>query len=170
MRAGLADAVQAPRACAAACPPIVIALAGVCLSMKQAEGYVKMPSTEPPVPSNVARDSVRRYLVVADRATGESAFSITFPAFPGLTSVALCDADIESQARDALATVAEAFLEDARPCCRASKAMHCRLSTESAFTTRGGFSWLSRRGNAGENLPPICGHSADIFRTTFAAP
>jgi len=112
VRAGLADAVQAPRACAAACPPIVIALAGVCLSMKQAEGYVKMPSTEPPVPSNVARDSVRRYLVVADRATGESAFSITFPAFPGLTSVALCDADIESQACDALATMAKAFLED----------------------------------------------------------
>jgi len=127
--------------------------------MKQAEGYVKMPSTEPPVPSNVARDSVRRYLVVADRATGESAFSITFPAFPGLTSVALCDADIESQACDALATMA-----------KASKVMPCRRSTESTLTTRGGFSWLSRRGNAGENLPPICGHSADIFRTTFAAP
>jgi predicted RNase H-like HicB family nuclease len=56
--------------------------------------------------------SVRRYLAVADQAPGESAFSITFPALPGLTSVALCDADIESQARDALATVAEAFLED----------------------------------------------------------
>ena len=106
--------------------------------------------------------SVRRYLAVADQAPGESAFSITFPALPGLTSVALCDADIESQARDALATVAEAFLEDARPCCRASKAMHCRLSTESAFTTRGGFSWLSTRGIAGENLPPCA------YRPTLA--
>ena len=47
------------------------------------------------------------YLAVADKAPGEANWSILFPAFPGVTSVAERFADIMRQAKDALATAVE---------------------------------------------------------------
>ena len=46
----------------------------------------------------------KTYLAIADRAPGETLHSITFPAFPGVTSVASVLSDLIPQATDALMT------------------------------------------------------------------
>lgn len=51
--------------------------------------------------------ATKHYLAIADRAPGESNWSIIFPDFPGVTSVATRWADVMDQARDALATAVE---------------------------------------------------------------
>lgn len=51
--------------------------------------------------------ATRTYLAIADKAPGEAAYSIVFPAFPGVTSVAADLASILPQAHDALATAVE---------------------------------------------------------------
>lgn len=51
--------------------------------------------------------ATKYYLAVADRLPGESNWSITFPDFPGVTSVAEKFADVMRQAKDALATAVE---------------------------------------------------------------
>ena len=51
--------------------------------------------------------ATKTYIAIADQAPGESLHSITFPAFPGVTSVAGSLADLIPQARDALATAVE---------------------------------------------------------------
>lgn len=51
--------------------------------------------------------ATKTYLAIADRMPGEAAYSIVFPAFPGVTSTALELRDVLSQARDALATAVE---------------------------------------------------------------
>jgi len=51
--------------------------------------------------------ATKYYLAVADKAPGEANWSILFPAFPGVTSVAERFADIMRQAKDALATAVE---------------------------------------------------------------
>lgn len=52
----------------------------------------------------------KSYVAIADRAPGESNWSILFPDFPGVTSVAERAADILPQARDALASACEDML------------------------------------------------------------
>jgi predicted RNase H-like HicB family nuclease len=54
---------------------------------------------------------IRSYLAIADRAPGETTWSITFPDFPGVTSVAETAAAMMPQAKDALASAAEDMLE-----------------------------------------------------------
>jgi predicted RNase H-like HicB family nuclease len=56
--------------------------------------------------------ATKTYLAIADRVPGEANWSITFPDFPGVTSVAAKFADVMSQAKDALATVVEDMERD----------------------------------------------------------
>jgi predicted RNase H-like HicB family nuclease len=56
--------------------------------------------------------ATKYYLAVADRLPGESNWSITFPDFPGVTSVAEKFADVMRQAKDALATAVEDMEQD----------------------------------------------------------
>jgi predicted RNase H-like HicB family nuclease len=51
--------------------------------------------------------TTKTYLAIADRKPGEPLYSIIFPDFPGVTSVAETLANLIPQARDALATVVE---------------------------------------------------------------
>ena len=51
--------------------------------------------------------ATKYYIAIADRRPGESNWSITFPDFPGVTSVAEKFADVMRQAKDALATAVE---------------------------------------------------------------
>jgi predicted RNase H-like HicB family nuclease len=51
--------------------------------------------------------ATKYYLAIADRLPDESNWSITFPDFPGVTSVAEKFADVMHQAKDALATAVE---------------------------------------------------------------
>lgn len=56
--------------------------------------------------------ATKYYLAVADRLPGESNWSIIFPDFPGVTSVAEKFADVMRQAKDALATAVEDMEQD----------------------------------------------------------
>lgn len=56
--------------------------------------------------------ATRSYIAIADRAPGESSWSITFPSFPGVTSVAETAAEIMLQAKDALASAIEDMRAD----------------------------------------------------------
>ncbi len=51
--------------------------------------------------------AIKTYLAIADQAPGEPVYSIVFPAFPGVTSVATVLMDLIPQSRDALATAVE---------------------------------------------------------------
>ena len=51
--------------------------------------------------------ATKTYLAIADQAPGEAMYSIVFPAFPGVTSVAAGLTELIPQARDALATAIE---------------------------------------------------------------
>jgi predicted RNase H-like HicB family nuclease len=51
--------------------------------------------------------ATKYYLAIADRHPDESSWSIIFPDFPGVTSVATKFADVMHQAKDALATAVE---------------------------------------------------------------
>jgi predicted RNase H-like HicB family nuclease len=56
--------------------------------------------------------ATKYYLAIADRLPDESNWSITFPDFPGVTSVAEKFADVMRQAKDALATTVEDMEQD----------------------------------------------------------
>jgi predicted RNase H-like HicB family nuclease len=56
--------------------------------------------------------ATKYYLAIADRLPGESNWSLTFPDFPGVTSVAKKFADVMRQAKDALATAVEDMEQD----------------------------------------------------------
>jgi predicted RNase H-like HicB family nuclease len=56
--------------------------------------------------------ATKYYLAIADRLPGESNWSITFPDFPGVTSVAEKFAAVMRQAKDALATAIEDMEQD----------------------------------------------------------
>jgi predicted RNase H-like HicB family nuclease len=56
--------------------------------------------------------ATKYYLAIADRRPGESNWSLTFPGFPGVTSVAEKFADVMRQAKDALATAVEDMEQD----------------------------------------------------------
>ena len=56
--------------------------------------------------------AIKYYLAMADRLPDETNWSITFPAFPGVTSVAVKFADVMRQAKDALATAVEDMERD----------------------------------------------------------
>ena len=56
--------------------------------------------------------ATKYYLAIADRRPDEANWSITFPDFPGVTSVAEKFADVMRQAKDALATIAEDMAEE----------------------------------------------------------
>jgi predicted RNase H-like HicB family nuclease len=56
--------------------------------------------------------ATKYYLAIADRLPHESSWSITFPDFPGVTSVAEKFADVMRQAKDALATAVEDMERD----------------------------------------------------------
>jgi predicted RNase H-like HicB family nuclease len=56
--------------------------------------------------------ATKYHLAIADRRPGESNWSITFPDFPGVTSVAEKFADVMRQAKDALATAVEDMEQD----------------------------------------------------------
>ena len=56
--------------------------------------------------------ATKYYLAVADRLRNETNWSITFPDFPGATSVAERFADVMRQAKDALATIVEDMGKD----------------------------------------------------------
>ncbi len=51
--------------------------------------------------------ATRHYVAIVDRQPGEANWSIVFPDFPGVTSVAERFADAMRQAKDALATAVE---------------------------------------------------------------
>src|SRR5471030_3303508 len=55
--------------------------------------------------SRIEHVATKYYLAIADRLPHESNWSILFPAFPGVTSVAEAFADVMRQAKDALASV-----------------------------------------------------------------
>jgi len=59
--------------------------------------------------------ATKHYLAVADRLPDEANWSITFPDFPGVTSVAERFADVMRQAKDALATAIEDMEKDGDP-------------------------------------------------------
>jgi predicted RNase H-like HicB family nuclease len=56
--------------------------------------------------------ATKYYLALADRIPGEANWSITFPDFPGVTSVAEKFADVMRQAKDALASAVEDMQDD----------------------------------------------------------
>jgi len=56
--------------------------------------------------------ATKYYLAIADRLPDESNWSITFPDFPGVTSVAEKFAGVMRQAKDALATAVEDMEQD----------------------------------------------------------
>jgi len=56
--------------------------------------------------------ATRHYLAIADREPGEESWSILFPDFPGVTSVAETFAQVMVQARDALASAVEDMILD----------------------------------------------------------
>jgi predicted RNase H-like HicB family nuclease len=56
--------------------------------------------------------ATRTYLAIVDQAPGEEGWSITFPAFPGVTSDAFDIREIVPQARDALATIVEYMVSE----------------------------------------------------------
>ncbi len=51
--------------------------------------------------------ATKNYLAIAEQRPGESNWSIVFPDFPGVTSVAEKAADVPRKAKDALATAIE---------------------------------------------------------------
>jgi len=51
--------------------------------------------------------ATHHYVAIVDRQPGEANWSIVFPGFPGVTSVAERLADVMRQAKDALATAVE---------------------------------------------------------------
>ncbi|MBV8612316.1 MAG: type II toxin-antitoxin system HicB family antitoxin, partial [Acetobacteraceae bacterium] len=56
--------------------------------------------------------ATKYYLAIADRLPDESSWSITFPDFPGVTSVAEKFAELMRQAKDALASAVEDMERD----------------------------------------------------------
>jgi predicted RNase H-like HicB family nuclease len=56
--------------------------------------------------------ATKNYLAIAEQRPGESNWSIVFPDFPGVTSVAEKAADVLRQAKDALATAIEDMEQD----------------------------------------------------------
>lgn len=56
--------------------------------------------------------TIHHYVAIADKAPDEPRWSITFPDFPGITSVADGPADLMRQAGDALATAVEDMVHD----------------------------------------------------------
>jgi predicted RNase H-like HicB family nuclease len=56
--------------------------------------------------------ATKNYLAIADQLPGESNWSIVFPDFPGVTSVAERFADVMRQAKDALASAVEDMQKD----------------------------------------------------------
>jgi predicted RNase H-like HicB family nuclease len=56
--------------------------------------------------------ATKYYLAIVDRHPAETNFSIIFPDFPGVTSVAGKFADVMHQAKDALATAVEDLEHD----------------------------------------------------------
>jgi len=56
--------------------------------------------------------TTKSYLAIAHTCTGETTWSIIFPDFPGVTSMAKKGADIARQAKDALATAVEDMEKD----------------------------------------------------------
>lgn len=59
--------------------------------------------------------ATRYYLGIADRLPTETNWSILFPSFPGVTSVAETFADVMRQAKDALASAVEDMEKDHEP-------------------------------------------------------
>lgn len=59
--------------------------------------------------------ATKYYLAIADKAPDENNWSITFPEFPGVTSVAEKFAEVMRQAKDALATAVEDMEKDGEP-------------------------------------------------------
>ena len=59
--------------------------------------------------------AVRTYLAIADKVPGEEAWSITFPALPGVTSEAVEFREIILQTRDALASLIDFLVAEGRP-------------------------------------------------------
>jgi len=57
----------------------------------------------------------KNYLAIADLAPGETNWSITFPDFPGVTSVAEDFRGVIQQAKDALATAVEDMMAESEP-------------------------------------------------------
>ncbi len=56
--------------------------------------------------------ATKYYLAIADRQPGEKRWSITFPDFPGVTSVAETFAEVMPEAKDALASAVEDMARD----------------------------------------------------------
>jgi predicted RNase H-like HicB family nuclease len=56
--------------------------------------------------------ATKYYLAIADRHPEETSWSIIFPDFPGVTSVAETFGKVMQQAKDALATAAEDMAQD----------------------------------------------------------
>lgn len=56
--------------------------------------------------------ATKYYLAIADRVLGEANWSIVFPDFPGVTSVAEKSADVLRQAKDAIASAVEDMERD----------------------------------------------------------
>ena len=56
--------------------------------------------------------ATKYYLAIVDRRPEEANWSIIFPAFPGVTSVAETFADVMRQAKDALASTVEDMAKD----------------------------------------------------------
>ena len=59
--------------------------------------------------------AAKYYLAIADRLPDEPNWSITFPDFPGVTSVAETFADVMRQAKDAVASAVEDMENDNEP-------------------------------------------------------
>ena len=59
--------------------------------------------------------ATRHYLAIVDRHPGEANWSISFPDFPGVTSVAEQFSAVMRQAKDALATAVEDMVKDGEP-------------------------------------------------------
>jgi predicted RNase H-like HicB family nuclease len=59
--------------------------------------------------------ATKYYLAIADRLPDEPNWSITFPDFPGVTSVAEAFSNVMRQAKDALASVIEDVEKDNEP-------------------------------------------------------
>jgi predicted RNase H-like HicB family nuclease len=59
--------------------------------------------------------ATKYYLAIADRLPGEANWSIAFPDFPGVTSVAETFADVMRQAKDAIASAVEDMENDKQP-------------------------------------------------------
>lgn len=81
--------------------------------------------------------ATKYYLAIADRQPDEANWSVTFPDFPGVTSVAAKFSEVMRQAKDALATAVEDMEREGETLPPQSRTMPSRIMIAAPTMIRG---------------------------------